>query len=537
MGVEHCDVLVVGSGAAALTAALRAARGGLSVTIAEKSELLGGTSAMSGAGIWIPANHLAREAGIKDSAREALQYVRAASPADWQEQEDALWQALVDNAPRMLTFLGSATPLRFELVDQSDPMCEYPGGKAYGRMLSPRALSRNLLGRLARDLRRSPLPHLFTYREIFEYRLQDHTVRAILRLWPKLLWRVVRNAGGQGTALVTGLLKGCLDAGCRLRPGMRASRLLHGADGMVKGAEFDSAEFGRRTVLARHGVVIASGGFEWDGDLLSTHFPEPGYRIGSCPANTGDGHRMAAAVGAKLDRMDQANVYVCYPSRPGRDQTGLPAFFHAGRHSILVNRHARRFASEGDFNLGEAVDRRDAMGHHSQHLPVWLIADARFPGLALRRVRRDADRAPDRFAIAETLQELAGKLGLPADELTESVERFNGFCFRGRDDDFHRDEPLWEKRKSGGSLGPIEQPPFIGVRMDRFMVGTKGGIRTDAGGRALRRDGTTIPGLYAAGLAMANPIGSRGIGAGTTLGPNMTWGYICAETILAGLKS
>ena len=147
---DECDVLVIGSGSAALSAALRCAVGGLRVTIIEKTGRLGGTSAMSGAGTWIPANHRAAEAGIADSPEEALAYIRAASPDGWQEAEDSLWAAFTRNAAPMLAFLEQHTPLRFALTDEPDTMVER-GGKRRGRMLSPKPLRKSLAGRYARS--------------------------------------------------------------------------------------------------------------------------------------------------------------------------------------------------------------------------------------------------------------------------------------------------------------------------------------------------------------------------------------------------
>ena len=139
---EECDVLVIGSGSAALSAALRCAVGGLRVTILEKTSLLGGTSAMSGAGTWIPANHHAAAAGLTDSPEEALAYLRATAPDGWREREDHLWEAFVRNAPDMLAFLEQFTPLRFRLTEEPDTMSECDGGKRRGRMLSPQPLRR-----------------------------------------------------------------------------------------------------------------------------------------------------------------------------------------------------------------------------------------------------------------------------------------------------------------------------------------------------------------------------------------------------------
>ena len=154
---EIVDVVVVGSGSAAAAAALKAALGGLSVLMLEKTELLGGTSAMSGAGVWIPGNHHARDAGLADSSEEALKYLRSASPEGWQATEEPLWASFVEAAPRMLAFLEAQTPLRFALTSEPDPMTECKGGKKRGRMVSPRPLSRRLLGPLSKRLRRDPI--------------------------------------------------------------------------------------------------------------------------------------------------------------------------------------------------------------------------------------------------------------------------------------------------------------------------------------------------------------------------------------------
>jgi hypothetical protein len=144
---READIVVVGSGAAALAAALTASVGGASVVILEKSHVLGGTTAMSGAGTWVPANHHMLAAGMTDSQDEALTYLRATAPAGWQAEEDALWQSFVEHAPEMLAFVEANTPLQFELVHHPDLYVEAPGGKFRGRMVSPLPISRNLLGK------------------------------------------------------------------------------------------------------------------------------------------------------------------------------------------------------------------------------------------------------------------------------------------------------------------------------------------------------------------------------------------------------
>lgn len=526
------DVLVIGTGSAACASALRAAKGGLKVLAIEKTEWLGGTSAMSGAGIWIPANHVAAREGIADSREEALAYLRAAAPEGWAAEEDELWQGFVEAGPEMLEFLEQHTPIDLELVEEPDPFAEKPGGRLRGRMVSPRPLSRNLLGPLARHLRRSTLPHAFTYQEAVDHDIYHHPIRAGLRLWPKLLSRWLRNAGGQGTALMTGLIRGCLDAGVTFALDTRALALIQDETGAVTGAEIEH-KGARRIITASRGVVLATGGFEWEDAMRQQHFPGPLDRLGSPRTNTGDGQRMAGAAGAALARMDQANIYPCLPTRYQGRPHGLPITFQAEPHSIVVNRHGARFVSETDFNIGEAMDARDDSGQ-PMHLPCYLVGDHRFLKTSLPfRWYASYDRGW--VKTADTVGGLAAKLGLPAEALQATIDHWNAMCAAGRDSDFHRGESGWEEYKAHGPenrLKPIDRAPYIGMSLNRSILGTKGGARTNAKGQVLRPDGSIIAGLYAAGLAMANPFGTRAVGAGTTLGPNMTWGYIAAETML-----
>jgi 3-oxosteroid 1-dehydrogenase len=537
--LTDADVIVVGSGAAALTAALTAARGGLEVIVLEKSDRIGGTSAMSGAGTWIPNNRHAAAAGYADGADEALTYMRAASRAGWEETEGHLWRAFVEQAPKMLAFVERATPLRYELTPQPDPQAELPGGKVMGRMVSPKPLSRRMVRPFR--IRGSTLPHIFSYRETVSYDPYHHPVRTALRLAPQIVWRWLTDSGGQGNALVTGLLRGCLDAGCRVEPNVRVRALVQDEAGRVAGvrAERDGAEV---TIGCTRGVVLATGGFEWDAAMREAHFPGAFDRYGSPGTNAGDGHRMAAQAGARMERMDQALVHPTLPTRYDGRAHGMPFTFQAEPFAIVVNREGKRFVSEYDYNIGEALDARDAATGAPLHLPAWVIADARI----LRRLafRWYASYEPGWVRKAPTLAALAEMVGLPADALAETVARFNRFCAAGRDEDFQRGERVWERYKArdgavvlreGGdnpTLRAIERAPFVAIPLNRSLLGTKGGPRTNARGEVLRENGEVIAGLFCAGNAMANPIGTRAIGAGTTIGPVMTWGYICGRTLL-----
>jgi 3-oxosteroid 1-dehydrogenase len=202
---KAADVVVVGSGSAALAAALAAAAGGARVIVLEKAAVLGGTTAMSGAGTWVPANHRMLAAGIADSKAEALTYLRATAPAGWAPTEDALWRAFVEAAPDMLAFLEAHTPLRFELVHHPDLYVEAPGGKFTGRMVSSRALPRGLAGPWRRRIRRPPKTHIFTYREFVVGTVLSRPSRRSSR-WRRRFstaWRPAASAWGTRSSSVS----------------------------------------------------------------------------------------------------------------------------------------------------------------------------------------------------------------------------------------------------------------------------------------------------------------------------------------------
>lgn len=528
------DVLIIGSGSAALSAALKVSAHGLTCKILEKSELLGGTSAMSGAGTWIPFNHHAKKAGLADSFEDALSYIRGASPRGWQDKEDRRWTSFIKTAPEMLQFIEEKTPLKFRLTQEPDISPEKKGGKMRGRMLSPQPLSKWTLGKYAGKIRSSTLPHLYTYQEVYDGDLYHRPIWATFRIFPKIVWRLLTRTRAQGSALITGLLRGCLNNGCQIETNSRVLGLIKDdATSRVIGAVVDVN--GRRKYFgAKSAVVIASGGFEWNPEMLLQHFPGELDWLGSPRTNEGDGQRIAAEAGAALDNMDQANVYPAIPTRYEKKLHGLPSIFQAEPNAIVVNRHGKRFVNEYDFNIGLEVDRRDPATGDPVNLPGWVITDSRILHKALP-LAWYSRYSPDWIVRAQTIEELASKINVPASTLKATVSRFNEFCNDGKDLDFKRGESAWDTFKAGGdgALESINKPPYLAMPFNRTILGTKGGARTNEFGQVLTQDNVVIPGLYAAGLAMSNPIGTVAIGPGTTIGPNLTWGYICAKSILA----
>jgi 3-oxosteroid 1-dehydrogenase len=521
---QKFDVVVMGSGAAGLAAALAAATHGAKVLVLEKSPVLGGTTAMSSAGTWVPCNDHMKAAGIHDSPEDTLAYIRAVSPPGWQETEDGLWQALAENSGPMLRFVEKHTPLVFELVNHPDFYVEAPGGNLFGRMVSPKLISRYRLGRWWNKVRPSVKPQYFTYKEMVGGILKDPW-RSVLRMGPALAWRFLTGKVGLGNGLVVGLVRGCLDHGCEIKINAEVKHLML-ESGTVTGVEavIDGKAV---TIRARKGVVIATGGFDWAPDYMPKYFPGMEL-IGAPRANTGDGQRMAEEAGAELARMDQANIAPVTFTQYEGHRHAQPLYDIYAPHCILVNRQAERFVSEGSPALGSALDERGA-DNKPRHLPAWRIFDSRYKHtLGMHYAAKD----PDFVRSADTIEELAGKIGLDPVKLKATVERFNGWSKEGVDRDFHRGETAWERYYTKDrALETVEKAPFFAAPFLYASLGTKGGARTDRDCQVLRSDKSVIGGLYCAGIAMASPIGTRAVGAGTTIGPCLTFGYIAGKAI------
>jgi 3-oxosteroid 1-dehydrogenase len=530
------DLVVIGSGAAGLSAALVAGVQGTRTLVLEKAPVIGGTTAMSGGCIWIPNNHHMARRGLADSRKAALDYIRAVSPEGWHNAEEPLWAAFVDHAPEMLKFVEAHSPTRFNLNRDPDPYAEAPGGLPRGRNVSPLPIRLGLLGDWRDKVRASTIDMRIGYGEVVDRFFFADPKRHMPWLLPRLLWRKLTGAYTRGRALSIGLLKGCLDHGVEIWPETAATRLLT-RDGRVTGLE---AEREGRTVTieATRGVILASGGFEWNPEMMAEHFPGPVEWTASPSTNTGDGQRMAAEVGARLDHMDQALVMGTTPVMYEGRLTGQPASDYFLPHTMIVNRHGRRFVNEKQMNIGLAFAERDPETGMPAHLPAWRIFDSQFAA-RYPHAMPNGSIPGNRFEAA-TLDRLAVMIGVDPAGLVETARRFSGFARAGVDDDFGRGASIWDRNRGGDprhkpnpTLGTIEKPPFFAMPFKASFLGTKGGPRTNERAEVLDHDGEVIRGLYAAGNVMANSFGSKGVGAGTTLGPCLTWGYIAARNALA----
>jgi 3-oxosteroid 1-dehydrogenase len=529
--METYDVVILGSGAAGLTAAITADEHGARVGVFEKADKLGGTSAWSGGMVWIPNNPHMREEGLEDSADEAMQYLESLS-LDMIDPE--LARAFVDTGPELVSFLEAHTPVQFRICPGfPDYHPEHPGGKPGGGrslecplypfdQLGPWAAKVTVGTQLTGELSMSETP--------LGRGAPDGVPESELER------RRVHDERGAGLALIGRLLKGCLDRGIELSTGWRAVELSVD-DGRVSGVRFETAD-GPAEITATGGVVLATGGFEWDKGLVKSFVRGPLDRSVSVPTNTGDGLKMAMRVGASLGNMREA---WWLPVIDITDAKGDPLVWQvngerARPHSIMVNRKGERFVNEAaDYNsLGAAFHHIDVNRYEYANLPCWIVIDQQFINkYGFVRYRGEGD-TPKWLVTAPTIEELADKLAIPPRALAETVKRFSAIAADGDDPDFGRGrsahDTWWGDPSLTGrvdaTLGSVDTPPFYAVEVHSGVLGTKGGPRTDVNGQVVDLDGHLLGGLYAAGNVMASVMGMTYGGAGGTLAPAMVFGYL-----------
>ncbi len=526
--METFDVVVLGSGAAALAAAVTAhGFGATRVGVFEKADVVGGTSAMSGGMIWIPCNHHMDEAGAPDSRADALRYLDSLSH---DRIIPELAEAYVDTGPEMVRWFEANTPVVFEIVENfPDYHPEHPGGSTTGgRSLECPLFGFDELGPWADRVSQS--------RQMSAHVAMNETSLgrgATIAITPELLaQREADNVRGCGQALIGRLLKACLDRSIELRTGCRATRL-HVADGRVTGASFETAD-GPLQVEAAGGVILATGGFEWNPAMVRSFIRGPLERPVSIETNTGDGLTMAMRIGAALGNMQEA-WWVPVIDVTADDGT-IPWMVNRERvrpGSIMVNRAGKRFANEAaNYNaFGAAFHQLDAGTFEYSNMPAWLLFDQRYAGrFGLARWSGEGD-PPGWLERADSLAELADLLGIDGVALEETVARWNAQVGDLDDPDFGRGRSINDTHWGDGSrgpaatLGPLDTAPYYAVQVRPGALGTKGGPQTNGEAQVLDLDGNVIEGLYAAGNVMASAMGMTYGGAGGTLGPGMVFGF------------
>ncbi|OMC19945.1 FAD-dependent oxidoreductase [Mycobacterium colombiense] len=532
MSWDHeVDVVVLGSGGAGLTAALTAAVAGASVEVYEKAPTVGGTTAVSGGIVWIPAHNRSPDRELTPA--DALRYLRAQSLGS---MDDELVETFVRTGPMMLDFIEAHSGLQFEIATGfPDYRPELPGGQpGGGRSLSAAPFDLAQLGAWATQITSFPA----------DWSNVGFDAETRARLHAAIDERTSHLCVA-GTALIAGLLKGLLDAGVTPQTNARAEGLI-AEDGEITGVR---VALPHRTisVRARHGVILGTGGFEWDPALTQAFLRGPMHGAVSPPNNTGDGLRMAMEHGAALANMGEA-WWVPIVQIPGDTIEGKPRsrsvrLERTRPRSIIVNSAGRRFVNEAcDYNsMAGAFHYLDPRGGYVNDRG-WMVFDSihlqRYGFLGIE----PGQPVPDWFCESADLAELAAKTGIDADGLTRTVESWNRHVAAGADPDFGRGSSAYDgywgddnaTTPAGKTLGPIDTAPFYAVPVSIGAMGTKGGPRTDHDARVLHVGGEPIPGLFAAGNAMGGVTGRAYGGAGGTLGPAMVFGYRAGHAAATG---
>lgn len=527
---DRADVVVIGSGAAGLTTAVRAADSGARVIVLEKAELLGGTTAVGGGVSWLPASRLGAEAGYADSAEQARSYIVAATGGRLSEEE-VDWY--VEQAPRAAAYLHDETRVTLVPLARPDYRMEWPGATQGGRSLDNAAFDVGAVPGLREAIRPSSYFPLLTMaeRDGLDGRAPD----------PELLrGRAEDGVRTMGGALVASLLVSALDRGAIVAAGARVTGLERDAEsGWIV-----TVNDGERRIDAGS-VVIASGGFEWNPELQRAFLPHPVTPI-SAPSNEGDGLRLGLAAGAAVDEMTTFwGVPVITPTgqlldgrqsgRMGNVEMTLPG-------SITVGADGRRFVDEA-LNYHDVSRVFGSIDPHrlaQAGEPAWLVFDRAFLD---RYPVAGATEPTDWMVEAASLAELAEAIGVDPAGLTAQVERFNADAETGVDTEFGRGGTPQDRFLGDDSvtpnpcLRPLGTAPFYAVRLRCGTLGTSGGLATNRHGQVLGHDGEPIAGLYAAGNAAASLFRGAYPGGGATLGSAIVRAFSTGEHLAAAASA
>jgi 3-oxosteroid 1-dehydrogenase len=554
---QEFDVIVAGSGAGGMTAALCAKALGRSAVVLEKTDKYGGTSAVSGGGIWIPCNDQMAAAGVPDSEAEAMTYLKHLTRG---EVPVAKLEAYVRNAREMVRYLDTTIGVRFRSVAKyPDYFPDQPGGKPGARTMEPAEFDASRLG-AEFDRQREPYRSTLVLGRVAMDQVEAHTlfgrapgwVGLISRLlwkywtdlgWRKRTWRDRRQVLGQG--LVSGLREAMLRHGVPLQYETSLDSLVteHGrVIGVVAWQQGKQVRLG-----ARRGVILATGGFESNQAMREQYLPKPTQAVWTAAPglNNGDGIRAGKSVGAALGFM---NLTWGTPTTPVPGAIASASFVDRSLPGcVVVNGRGQRFANEAapytEFVYAMQADHAKT----GATIPCWMVIDARFRknypfGPMLPSSMQPDAKLPPEWADkvyykADTLDALAEKIGIDAAGLQESVAKINEYAKSGVDAEFGKGNNAFDRYYADPKVGPnpclapIVEAPFYALPLYPGEIGTKGGLVTDEAARVLREDGTAIPGLYAIGNCSAAVMGRTYAGPGATLGPALTFGYLAARDI------
>lgn len=557
---REVDVLVVGTGNGALTAALcNWEMGTEEVLIIEKTDKVGGTSATSGGGIWIPVNHYAKACGADDSAEDAKKYLMGTLFGE--DVPEEMIDTYIEQSPKMLKFLADRTDVIYESLEHyPDYYTNYDGAKSGHRSLEPKPIAMSELGDDWKNVRWTH--HMMRmFSRIHFTQVEAHTIMTQAPGWKSLLAKMIlgyvtdiswrfRTAIDRrlctGSAGIARLYLSVKKRGIPLLFNSRMTSLIEDG-GRVTGA---IVQQGGKTLRigARKGVVLGAGGFEKNQALREQYLPAPTNTQWSAgnPANEGDALLAGLSLGAKTRLMKDAwwTTTLCVPDEPTPRLAIMEKSFPG---SCVVNRAGERFANESQNYMAFQKDLFATHSDTSPNAPAWQIFDARFRRNFMVGPLMTAAMKPDWqipkswfetgfVAKANSIHDLAEQVGIDPEGLGATIAKMNRYAETGTDEDFHRGESAYDRYYADPNIKPnpclasIDEGPFYAMRIEAGDFGTLGGLDTDVHGRVKLEAGGVVEGLFAVGNCSAAILPTYP-GPGATLGPAMTMAYQSAKLI------
>jgi 3-oxosteroid 1-dehydrogenase len=541
---ETFDFVVVGSGGGSMCAALVMRKAGKSVLILEKTDLVGGSTAKAGGVMWIPNNRFMAPDGVEDSYEKATAYLDSVvgdhddAPGATRERR----QAYLREAPAMVDFLvGQGIKLR-RVQSWPDYYDERPGGSEPGRTVVAELFNVNELGDWKGKLRPGGFPLSGPLDELMQLALFKVSWRARWLMVKTGLRGLSAKLTGKhwvtaGNALQGRMLQAALKADVAIRTDSGVKALIV-EDGAVTGVA--TTRDGREwRVGARLGVLLNAGGFSHNQALRDKYIPHTRTEwTHAAPGDTGDMHLELMRIGAAMAQMEEmVGNQMTLP--PGAGPQGIQMQL-AKPNAFLADQSGQRYMNEGGSYMAFC---QGMLARHETvpAVPSWMVMDSRFlrtymlansmPGTSKPKAWLDEGY----LRKGATIEALASACGMDPGKLKATTERFNGFARQGRDEDFHRGDRAYDRwlgdytHQPSAALGPVDEAPFYAVPVVPGDVGTYGGVVTDAYARVLREDGSVIAGLYATGTTTASVMGHAYPGAGCSIGPAFTWGYVAAK--------
>lgn len=535
--MSNYDIVILGSGIAGLSAALASYEGGLKPLLLEKSDLLGGGTTNSYGLIWVGENHIQLDAGLKDNRSDIISYMRFLGGGEHNEERLITF---VERSPAVLKrFADWGIPFRLVRGVTDHYFGMAPGAVTEGRTLEAELISGFELGPWKdRIVIPDDVPCYVTAEEQVLWGGMNRFSQ-----WDQdvVRERKARDMRGKGLGLVCHFVKALNDRGIAIKTGQKIQSLLF--DGQrVAGVRMA----GGTTIPAAKGVVLATGGYDWNVKLARDLEGLPDLVPMGPESLTGDGLVLGAEVGANIHRIQNSLFlmlgYTVPSTEPGRPPVSCRASIVElfCPHTMVVNRAGKRFADESFFQgIVPTLRQFDTFKHEYPNLPCYLIFDRQYLNQFSFGNRPVGAPVPETIPRADNLPDLAKKLGISVEGFIKTIERFNDFARAGIDQDFHRGELKWKLASAKGrtgknpALGTIETPPFYGVEL-LPSIANSAGLVANTAAQVMNHRKLPIPGLYASGVVAVRDEGGAGYQAGLTLAAAMTFSYLAVEHMVRG---